>query len=152
MSELRQRRPVVRKRRRRTRLERETEREAQRLFKIAVLRFDFNTCIGAVRLGFEHTCTGPLQAHHAIPQKVLRDVASRRGLFENEIVDLLWHPDLGFTICEGLHSAQSARVLHAQPFSIPLEWLPARVLDRAEALDLRAELEREHPPLLGGPA
>jgi hypothetical protein len=147
VAEVRQRRPIVKRRRRQTRSDQAAEREAQEYFKREVLRLDFGKCVGIDRLGFEHECTGPIQAHHAVPQKVLRAHISTLELDAAQIRRWLWSPDNGVTVCEGLHGAHSARVLHAEPFWIPLEWLPARCLDFAEAAHIRHLLERQHPPL-----
>jgi hypothetical protein len=145
--ELRQRRPPVKRRRRQSRTEREAERGAQELFKATVLRLDFGICIGADRLGFDHECSGDKQAHHAVPQKVLRDHISKLELSESEIIEWLWDPGNGATICDGLHDPQAAKVRHAKPFWIPLEWLPARNADWARDREIFHLLIREHPPL-----
>lgn len=146
--ELRQRRGVVKRRRRQTRADRIVEREAQEYFKREVLRLDFGTCIGKDRLGFEHECTGPLQADHAVRQQTLRAHISTLELDEAQIRRWLWSPDVAYTVCEGLHVAHTRKVLHAKPFWIPLEWLPARVMDFCEAARIRHLLEREHPSLI----
>lgn len=146
MAELRQRQPVVRRRRKMTRADRSAEREAQAYFKREVLRLDFGKCIGTERPGFEHECHGPKQAHHAVPQKVLRTHISTLELDEAQIRRWLWTPDIGFTICELLHGFQTRKVKEAKPFWIPLEWLPARNLDFADAVSIRHLLVREHPP------
>lgn len=138
---IRQRRPIVKKRRRRT----DEDRHAEEYFKSETLRLDFGKCLGAERLGFEHECTGPIQAHHAVPQKVLRVHISTLELDAAQIRRWLWTPDIGATVCEGLHVAHSAKVLHAKPFWIPAEWLPARIMDFAEAASIKHLLLREHP-------
>lgn len=149
MAELRQRRPMIKGRRPVSEKERSADREAQEYFKREVLRLDFGKCIGTDRLGFEHECEGPLQAHHCVPQKILRTHISTLELDNAQIRRWLWTPDNGATVCEGLHVPHTKKVLHARPFWIPLEWLPARVMDFCEGVSIRHLLEREHPSLFG---
>lgn len=143
---MRQRLPIVKKRRRQTKAQRELEAEAREQFKRMVLFLDLHQCIGR-RLGSDLKCSGPLQAHHAIPQKVLRTHISTLALTEEEVIEWLWDPAIGVAICDGHHDAHTARVHGAKPFAFPLEWLPARNLDWAESRSVRHLLEREHPPL-----
>lgn len=160
VSELRQRRPVVKKRRPQTRAQRELEAEARENFKREVLRLDMGRCIGATAFGSQHECPSyavhypsnkpfiVLQAHHCVPQPDLRDIAGDRELTEEETIALLWDPDLAATVCagpSGLHESHTCRLLDGKPFRIPFEWLPARVVDCASALELLPLLEREHP-------
>lgn len=142
MAELRQRQPIIKRSGRRTR----AEVEAQEHFKREVARLDMGKCIGEVVSSFLHECSGPKQAHHCIRQQTIRAHISTLRLSEEERLEWLWDPDLAILVCGGLHAMHTARLDGATPFRIPLEWLPARVVDRAEALHVRHLLEREHPP------
>lgn len=64
------------------------------------------------------------------------------GWDNNRISEYLWDPANGVTMCDGLHSQH-----HDRGEPVPLEWLPARVVDFADTWGLRGLLEREHPPL-----
>jgi hypothetical protein len=110
-----------------------------------VLRLDHHTCIGAIRLGFEHECSGPLRAHHCIRQQILETHIWTLGLGEAGWIDWLWDPSIGATVCDGLHQ----RHHDGSSFLIPLEWLPARVPDWARAREVMHLLEREHPRMTG---
>lgn len=141
MSELRQRRPIVKRRRDLTRAERAYERECQERFKREVLRLDGRECVGATAFGTGHRCTGPLEAHHCVKEQLLRTHVSKMDWGENRISDFLWDPAIGATFCRALHRRQTTRI----PDPVPLGWLPGRVIDFCEAWNLRRELEREHP-------
>lgn len=142
MAELRQRQPVVRRRRKMTRAQREAESVAREKFKAEVLALDRYRCIGSTVFASQHRCTGPLQAHHIPKQQWLRTHISSLELTEQEILEWLWDAHLGATVCEGLHAGHTTR-LHV----IPFEWLPARVIDRATDREILHLVEREHPPL-----
>lgn len=141
MSELRQRRPTIPKRRRLTRGEREYERRCRERFKVEVLRLDTGRCIGATAFTTGHVCTGPLQAHHCVKQQWLRTYVMPLAWDEDSISEFLWNPAIGATLCEGLHVQHTRRI----PEPVPLEWLPNRVIDFCDAFQLRHLLDREHP-------
>lgn len=140
---VRQRQPIVKRRRKQTRAEREAESVAQENFKSQVLGLDRYRCIGSTVFASQHRCTGPLQAHHCIKQQWLRTHISSLELSEAEIIEFIWNPLIGATACEELHSGHTSR-LHP----IPFHWLPNRVVDYCAALDppLTHLLRREHPP------
>lgn len=144
MPRVRQRQPIVRKRRRQTRAERELEREAQERFKREVLLLDRHRCIGSTVFASQHRCTGPLEAHHCVKAQWIRTHISSLGLSEEEIIGWLWTPDNGATMCHGLHEGHTNR-----SHVVPLEWLPNRVTDWARANDVFHLLTREHPPFDG---
>jgi hypothetical protein len=145
VSELRQRQPVVKRRRRQTRAERTAEQEAQERFEQEVLRMDFGRCIGLNVIGADHTCPGQLQAHHCIRQQTLRAHISTLELSEAEINDWLWNPCIGVTVCDFLHARHTSRFER-----IPFEHLPARVIDFATDRSVLHLLVREHPPFAHG--
>lgn len=139
--ELRQRQPIVKRRRKQTRAQRELDHQAREEFKRTVLRLDGGDC-AARRAWPDHVCYGPIQCHHAIKQQWLRSHISTLGLSEEEILEWLWDPGNGLCLCQRAHERQSLRV---EP--VPLEALPARVADWARDRGLFHLLEREHPPL-----
>ncbi len=141
-SRVRQRRPIIKRRRTLTRAERAYEREAQENFKQEVLRLDLGKCVGSTAFGSDHECDGPLQAHHAIKQAWLRTYVSTLDWPNDQISDFLWDPNVGATLCRRLHDRHTSRF---EP--VPPEWLPNRVTDFANAYRLMHILEREHPPM-----
>lgn len=148
MSELRQRRPIPKRRERLPADLKELEREAQERFKRDVLSLDHRRCIGSTAFTSQHRCTGPLQAHHCVKQQTLRLHVLTIDLTPEELIEWVWTASIGATICRGLHAAHTAKLKAAKPFAIPFEWLPARVIDYCAALDppITHLLTREHPP------
>jgi len=147
VSELRQRIPIVKRRRRQTRAQRELEAEARDRFKREVIQLDHGRCIGSTVFTSHHRCEGPLEAHHCVRQQDLRTHISTMPWTEEDVIAFVWTPLVGATVCQGLHRPHTARVER-----IPFEWLPNRVVDYCAALDppLTHLLEREHPRIHGG--
>lgn len=140
---LRQRQPVVKRRRKQTRSQRDAESVAQERFKREVLQLDRHRCIGSTVFASQHRCTGPLQAHHCITQAKLRThISTLASWTEEDVIAFIWTPLIGATVCEGLHVPHTSRAER-----IPFEWLPNRVVDYCAALDppLTHLLTREHP-------
>lgn len=147
MSEVRQRRPPVQRRRKQTRAQRELEAEAQERFKREVIQLDHGRCIGSTVFTSQHRCSGPLQAHHCVRQQDLRThISTMTAWTEEDVIAFIWTPLIGATTCEGLHVPHTNRSKR-----IPFEWLPHRVVDYCAALDppLTHLLRREHPSDFG---
>ena len=147
MGELRQKQPIVKRRRKLTRAQRTYERECQEAFYRDTLRLDGGKCIGATIPFTDHRCTGSLRAHHAVKQQWLRTYVRtlepdvNGGWTEDRISEFLWDPANGVTVCDGLHDAHH----DGTDFKVPAWWLPGRVIDFAEAYRIKHILHREHP-------
>lgn len=141
--EVRQRQPVVPRRRQQTRAESEAEREAQEKFKQDVLFLDMGKCIGATAFGADHECHGPLQAHHCVRAQILRAHISTLDLREDEINAWIWNPCIGASLCKSLHD----RHHDGTGFKVPAEWLPPRVFDFCHNREIKHLLLKEHPPI-----
>ena len=108
-------------------------------FREEVLRLDLGECSGSRA---ETPCDGPVAAHHAIRQQTLRAHISSLELTDEQRWDWLWAPDVGTLLCDRHHSRH-----HTRTERVPLEWIPARVVDWCKDRDVLHLLEREHPPL-----
>jgi hypothetical protein len=101
--------------------------DARRLWRQAVLRSDGYRCVLA-----PSGCTGALQAHHPLPQQLLK----REGY-----ADRLWAVENGLTLCEGHHMAFERSALE-----IPAALLHPETWTFARSLGLAWYLERTYMP------
>lgn len=107
------------------------EREAHQDFRELVLA---EPCLFS-RTRPEHSCSGVRDPHHVIRQAWLR--REFPGVW-----NVVYDPELGVALCRAAHDQVTTHFTR-----VFFEELPARVVDRAEALGIRYKLEHSCPSL-----